>query len=156
MCGSLHVASPHLQQCDRMWKSDLNKGLVCLPRNLSLVWGATEEGGSLSLRWRLGVKWGSSRESFFWPWFRALAVLKPNRPASPLIVVLVRLEALSPRRRRRSLCSLGDVCLFLSGPWQGFLFRSLKYSFLLIWGGGDTVIGCSTYICIHCLCLTRN
>lgn len=28
MCGSLHVVSPHLQQCDRMWKSDLNKGLA--------------------------------------------------------------------------------------------------------------------------------
>lgn len=59
VCGSLHVASPHLQQCDRMWKSDLNKGLACLPINLSLVWGATEEGGSLSLRWRLGEKWSS-------------------------------------------------------------------------------------------------
>lgn len=87
------VVSPHVQQCDRMWKSDLNKGLVCLPRNLSLVWGATEEGGSLSLRWRLGGKWGSSRESLFWPWFRALAGLKPNRPASHVIVFLAGLEA---------------------------------------------------------------
>lgn len=49
MSGSLHMASPYQQQCGRTWKSDLNKGLVCLPRNLSLVWGVADEGVSLSL-----------------------------------------------------------------------------------------------------------
>lgn len=34
VCVSLQVASPRPQQCDRMWKSDLNKGLVCPSINL--------------------------------------------------------------------------------------------------------------------------